>query len=268
MNRVLTLLAASACAALAVSSTGIAAEGSALPFQVAKTKDAGRVQFSIQYRQGSQRSNNWSHTLPLAALRGLSDAQLTSRDATALRFALVRPAGRLDCTGSARSSEGQGQCAFVADEAFAAMMAKRGIGRPDRDQGIRLAMSDFRPEVLDALAAACYPRPTLDESVALGIFRIDPAYVRGLAGAGTRPGSIGDLVAFKIHKVTPEYIASFAALGYRDLPADKLVAMRIFNVTPNDVRALQAQGVATPSADQLVRLRLGGFGPRGRRRGD
>ena len=266
MNRVITLLAASACAALAVSSTCSAAEWSALPFQVAKTRDAGRVQFSIQYRQGSQRSNNWSHTLPLAALPGLSDAQLSARDATALRFALVRPAGRLDCTGSARSSEGKGQCAFVADEAFAAMMARRGIGRPDRDQGIRLAMSDFRPEVLDALAAAGYPRPTLDEAVALGIFRIDPAYVRGLAGAGIRLGSISDLVAFKIHKVTPDYIAGFARIGHRNLPADKLVAMRIFNVTPEDVRALDTGSVA--SASQRMRLRLAGLDPEGRRRGN
>ena len=264
MNRVIALLAASACAALAVSSTCFAAEWSALPFQVAKTKDAGRVQFSIEHRQGGQRSNNWSHTLPLAELQGLSAAQLQARDATALRFALVRPAGRLDCTGSARSSSGRGQCAFAANEAFAAMMARRGIGRPDRDQGVKLVMSDFRPEVLDALAAAGYPRPTLDEAVALGIFRIDPSYVRGLAGAGYRLGSIGDLVAFKIHKVTPDYIAGFARIGHRNLPADKLVAMRIFNVTPEDVRALDTDGVASTS--QRMRLRLAGLEPGSRRR--
>ncbi len=265
MNRVIILLAASACAALAVSSTGFAAEWSALPFQVAKTKDAGRVQFSIEHRQSGQRSNNWSQTLPLTELAGLSDAQLKARSATALRFALVRPAGRFNCTGSARTSSGQGQCAFAADEAFAAMMAKRGIGRTNRDQGVRLAMSDFRPEVLDALAAAGYPRPTLDESVALGIFRIDPANVRGLAGAGYRLGSIGDLVAFKIHKITPDYIASFARIGHRNLPADKLVAMRIFNVTPEDVRALDAG--AGGSASQRMRLRLAGFVSGSRRRG-
>ena len=263
MNRVIALIAASACAALAVSSTCFAAEGAPLPFQLAKTRDAGRVQFSILYPQPSQRSSNWSHTLPLSDLRGLGDAQLSARKATDLRFALVRPAGRLDCTGSARSSRGQGQCAFAVDEAFAAMMARRGIGRPDRDQGLRLAMSDFRPDVLDALAAAGYPRPTLDEAVALGIFRIDPAYIRGLAGAGYRLGSIGELVAFRIHKVTPDFIAGFARIGHRNLPADKLVAMRIFNVTPDDVRALDAGRVA--STGQRMRLRLAGVDRPGRR---
>ena len=118
-------------------------------------------------------------------------------------------------------------------------------------------MSDFRPEVLDALAAAGYPRPTLDESVALGIFRIDPAYVRGLAGAGYRLGSIGDLVAFKIHKVTPDYIASFARIGHRNLPADKLVAMRDLQRhargCPRARRRLPA-----PSPSQRMRLRLAG----------
>ena len=266
MNRVIALIAAGACAAVAVSSTCFAGEWSALPFQVAKTNDAGRVQFSIQHRQGGQRSNNWSNTLPLIDLQGLGAAQLTARQATALRFALVRPAGRFDCTGSARSSSGKGQCAFTGDEPFAAMLARRGIGRPNRDQAIRLAASDFRPAVLDALAAAGYPRPTLDEAVALGIFRIDPAYVRGLAGAGTPAGSIGDLVALRIHRVTPDYIASFARIGHRNLPADKLVAMRIFNVTAEDVRALDAGSVT--SAGQRMRLRLAGLERGGRRRGD
>lgn len=267
MNRVISLLAASACAALAVSSTCFAAEWPALPFQVAKTKDAGRVQFSIKHRQGGQRSGQWSHTLPLAELQGLGAAQLQGRGESALRFALVRPAGRLDCTGSARSSSGEGACAFTADAAFAAMLAKRGIGRPDRDQSLRLALSNFRPDVLDALAAAGYPRPTIEQSVALAIFRIDPAYVRGLADAGYRLGAVDDLVAFKIHRVTPDYIASFARLGHRQLPADKLVAMRIFNVTPDDVRALEAGG-GVASASQRMRLRLAGFDPGSRRRGD
>ena len=266
MNRLITLIAASACAALAVSSTCFAAEWSALPFQVAKTKDAGRVQFSIEHRQGGQRSQSWSHTMRLADLQGLGAAQLEARAASPVRFALVRPAGRLDCSGSARSSSGKGTCAFAANEAFGAMMAKRGIGRPDRDQGLKLALADFRPDVLDALVAAGYPRPTLDESVALGIFRIDPAYVRGLSSAGYRLGSIADLVAFKIHRVTPDYIASFARIGHRGLPADKLVAMRIFEVTPDDVRALETGAGPTPS--QRMRLRLAGVEPRSRRRGD
>ena len=56
MNRALAMLAATACAALAVSSACFAADWPTLPFRLAKTKDAGRVQFSIQHRQGGQRS--------------------------------------------------------------------------------------------------------------------------------------------------------------------------------------------------------------------
>ena len=297
MNRFLTMIAASACAAAAITSTCFAAEWSALPFHLAKTKDAGRVQFSIQQRQNGRRVGNWSQSLPLAELQGLGAAQLQAPSATPVRFALVRPAGRFECTGSARSYDARGGCAFIANAAFTDMLAKRGVGRPTIGQSYQLALSGFRPDVLDALAAVGYPRPTVEQSVALGIFKIAPDYVRGLAGAGFRLGKIDDLVAFKIHKVspdlirsyrtlgvrgldaddlmamaihkvTPDYISSFAALGYRDLPADQLVEMKIFGVTPNDVRAMQGQGVARPTASQLVRLRLAGLGPNGRRRGD
>ena len=293
MNRALTLLAATACAALAVSSACLAAEGSALPFRLAKTGAADQVQLSMEQPRDGKHSGNWSQGVALADLTGLSAGQLTSRTATPIRFALVRPAGRFDCSGAVRSYDGRGTCAFAADAAFSAMLAKRGLGRPSLDQSYKLAMSDFRPEVLDALAAAGYPRPSLDQSVKLGIFKIGPAYVRGLADAGYRLGSVDDLVGFKIHNVnpelirtyrqlgyrqlaaddlmamsihgvTPDFIRGFASLGYRDLPADKLVQLRIFNVTPDDVRALQAQGIALPSADQLVRLRLAGFGPKRR----
>ena len=293
MNRALTFLAATACATIAVSATCFAAEMSAIPFHLSKSRDAKEVQLSMEHRRDAKRVGNWSQSVALSDLQGLNAGQLAGRSATPIRFALVRPAGRFDCSGSVRSYDGRGTCAFAADAPFSAMLAKRGIGRPSLDQSYQLAMSDFRPEVLDALASAGYPRPTLAQSISLGIFNIGPAYVRDLAQAGYRLGSVDDLVGFKIHqvspelirayrtlgyrqlsaadlmamaihRVTPEYIRGFASLGYRDLPADKLVQLRIFNVTPEDVRALQAQGIALPSADQLVRLRLAGFGPKRR----
>lgn len=268
MNRILTLLAATACAALTITSACFAADWTTLPFRLAKTTDAGRVTFSIQHRQNGQRSGNWSQSVALTDLQGLGATQLMAKTATPIRFALIRPAGRFDCTGSFRTSDGQGNCTFAADAAFSAMLARRGVGRPRLDQSFALTMSNFRPEILDALAAAGHARPTLDQSVALGIFKIAPAYVRGLSDAGYRIGSIDQLIAFKIHNITPAFIASFAKLGYRDLPAEKLVQLRIFGVTPGDVRALQARGIAAPSADQLVQRRLFGGGPGGIRRGE
>lgn len=293
MNRALTLLAASACAAVAVSSACFAADWSDLPFRLAKTGSPDRVQLSMEQRTDRQNMGNWSRSVAIADLRGLAAAQLAAPTSTPIRFAMVRPAGRFNCSGTVRSYDGRGTCAFTADPAFSAMMEKRGIGRPTEAQSYKLAMSGFRPDILDALSAAGYPRPTVEQSIALGIFDIEPTYVRDLAAAGYRLGSIDELVGFKIHKVSPElirayrelgygrlsaddlmamsihrvtsdFIRDFARLGYRDLPADKLVQLRIFNVTPDDVRALQAEGVALPSADQLVRLRLAGFGPKRR----
>ncbi|MBA3667824.1 MAG: hypothetical protein H0W65_08890 [Sphingomonas sp.] len=293
MNRALALLAANACTALAISSACFAADWSTSDFHLGPAGSPNTVKLSMKHQAGNQ-SGNWSQQIALPDLPGLSTAQLAAPSATPIRFTLTRPAGRFDCSGSARSSEGTGRCGFAADQAFSAMLVRRGLGRPNLEQSYNLAMSNFRPEVLDALAAAGYPRPTLDQSVALGIFAIDPAYVRDLASAGYRLGSVDELVGFKIHKVnpdlirayralgyrqidahdlmamaihrvTPDFIRSFARIGYRNLPPNKLVKLRIFGVTPEDVRALQVQGVASPSAEQLVRRRLTGLEPRRRR---
>lgn len=262
MNRALTLVAASACAALAVSSACFGADWSSLPFRLTKSSDAARLQFAIEEPNRGKRSSHWSQSLPPSALAGFDAARFAAPSSTSVRFALQRPAGRFDCMGSARSSDARGNCRFTADTGFAALLERRGIGRPTPEQSYKLAMSGVHADVFDALSAHNYPRPTIDESIALGIFGVDPTNIRELAAAGYRLGSVKRLIEFKIHRVSPAYISSFAALGYRDLTPAKLVQMRIFGVTPDDVRALQGRGVASPSADQLVAQRLGVPQPR------
>lgn len=291
MNRALTFVAATVVASLAVSGASFGATAPHINFTLGPRTLPDHVQLRMTTRFGGDKSSNWSQGVPIGELVGLSSSQFRSPAPNLVRFALIRGAGRFDCSGTAHAASGRGTCAFAPNAAFSAMLARRGVGRPSPEQSYRLAMGDFRPAVLDALAAAGYPRPTLEESVSLGIFDIEPAYVRDLAAAGYRLGSVEDLVSFKIHKVdpqlirayaalgyrglkaddlmamaihrvTPEFITSFARLGYRNLPADKLVELRIFGVTPDDVRALQADGIAPPSADQLVRLRRAGIGPR------
>lgn len=135
MNRALALLAAATCAALAISSAGFAADWTTLPFQLAKTSDAGRVKFCIQHRQDGQRPGNWSQSAAMTGLEGLGANPFMARNAAPIRYTLVRPAGRFDCIGSVRSSEANGRCNDAANAAFSAMLVQRGLGRPSLERG-------------------------------------------------------------------------------------------------------------------------------------
>lgn len=294
MNRAMTFVAASLCAALAVSSACFAADGSPVNFRLGRTGASGQVQLTLERNRPGNR-HSWSQRVAITNLSGLGPQQLAAARPTPAQFALIRPAGRFDCSGSVRSFEGSGRCGFRPDAGFSAMLERRGIGRPSVDQSANLAMANVQPALFDALAAANYPRPTIDQAVSLGIFEIGPAYVRDLANAGYRLKSINDLTTFKIHgvspdrirayqslgyrqlpagdlvsmaihQVTPDFIRGLAALGYRGLPVGKLVQLRIFNVTPRDVTALQARMGERPTADEIVSAKITGFQPRRRQR--
>jgi hypothetical protein len=256
-------------------------------------RQGGKVQLGMRTHSGrGNGSSNWSTGYPIAELQGLSAAQLAARGPGPVRFALVREAGRLDCSGSAGNGVGNGTCRFTADDGFAAFLQSRGIGRPDPRESYQLAMSRVGKAHVEALAANGYPRTSVSQLVALGIHGATPGYIQALAQSGYRLKSADSLVAFRIHGVDADYIRAIAAHGdqFRNIPADDLVAFRIHGVTPaligaysrlgyrqldrGDVVAMAIHGV-TPeyieafarlgyrdiSADKLVQMRIHGVTP-------
>jgi hypothetical protein len=214
---------------------------------------SGRINLSLRYGEGSRR-NNHGRTMALADLDGLSAAGLTSAGAP-LVFRLAREAGTIECSGTAQGDRrAAGTCRFAPDEAFAADLARRGIGRAEPEQLFHLAVAGVGRPLLDELARQGYPTPGLSDLVALGIHGADVDYLRGLDAAGYRVGSLDKLVAFRIHGVTPAYISEMAALGaaFRRMSPDDLVGMRIHGVRPEQARELAALGYRDLSAETLT----------------
>lgn len=220
--------------------------------------DAGRVQFSIGYRNGRSNSN-WSHTTDLAELPGLTRDQLAG-DSTPVRFQLVREAGRFDCEGFVRRGRGAGECSFVADPAFAAALARHDIAAPTREQSYGLALARTGIAMVEELRRQGYRTPDVDDLVAAGIHRVDADYIGGMARAGYRVGTVDGLVQMRIHRVTPDYIAALQAAGYRP-SAEMAVQLRIHGATPEYIRALGAAGASGFDTDDLVALRIHGVRP-------
>jgi hypothetical protein len=284
MARCIAFFLALVFASLALSSACVAADPHGIRFTLDSKR--GDTEIEARFRDDDRRdAANWSSGFPPSKLIGLNVVGFYSAGLRPLNFAIVRDAGRLDCTGQGGSSHAWGNCAFTADPAFAQLLVSRGIGRATRDQAFGLMALDAKRALVDALAAARYPAPTIDQLMALTALGASGGFIDGLARVGYRPTSIqsliefkalnisaeyigglarvgyaqvpaGDLVSMKALNVTPEFIAGFARAGYRNLPVDKLIQLKALNITPQEVRAAEQQpGVVPPTAELMRRRR-------------
>ena len=226
--------------------------------------DGSVVQFRVESHWGLGNRSSWSSDRPIAEFQGLSPAQVTGPTGP-VRFAIVREAGRLDCSGLAGGLNGSGSCSFTPDAAFADFLAARGMGRLTPHQAYTLAMAKVGRELIAALEGLGYAKPDVEDLASMGIHGVSPAFVRELASQGYRLKSADELVTFKIHGVDADYIRGLAAIGpqFHRFEAKDLVSMRIHGVKPAYVQAMAAIGPAfsTLTADDLVSFAIHGAKP-------
>jgi hypothetical protein len=101
---------------------------SKLSWEIEDHKDPGMVQFELSHRSPG-RSYTTSRPVALSSLDGLTAAQLDASSGTQVRFRMLREAGSFDCQGLVYRGHGTGDCSFVPDPAFAAGLARRGMGQ-------------------------------------------------------------------------------------------------------------------------------------------
>lgn len=203
---------------------------------------------------GDRGDYNWSQRLALSDLKGLSREQINRGGP--ISFSLVRPAGRFDCSGTARDREADGDCSFTSNEAFDRLLADRGIEKPTRYQRYGLAMSGVDSDVIDAVIKEGLGTPTPEQLIRLGIFKVTPDFIRSMAHIDGMPIRIRDLIQFKIFKVTPEMVKDYASLGYRNLTANDLVQFSMFKVSPQTIRAFVDAGYRDLPARDLIQLSM------------
>ena len=258
MNRALVFLAASAAAALAVTSACLASSirpshdfrADNIHFTMTAPARGGDVQLSLNLG----RNHNLSRNFAASELPGLDLGSLRSAGAP-INFALVRQAGRVDCAGNGRAMRAEGDCRFTPDAAFAGLLAGRGIGRPTVEQSYELTMVGLTSDLVDALQAANYPRPTIDQLTELAAVGVDRGFIDELSRRGYRPKSLDDLVEFAALDITPDYIDGMARAGFRGMDADAIVQFKALDITPAYVADLARAGYADLSADEVAELK-------------
>lgn len=256
MNRCLAFVGALILAFLSVSSACTAAPTEFVHFSIEpKHGSADLLEVSFRKDVRGHEENNWSQGFPTSELVGLDLAGFRGAGSRPLSFAIVREAGRLDCSGHGGESYAGGTCSFTANPGFTQLLESRGIGRPSDEQSFGLMAVNARREVIDAVAAAHYPTPSIDDLMALSALGVNGAYISEMARAGYRPRSIDTLIQFKALDITPAWIGQFVQIGYGNLPADQLVQLKALDITPGFIAGFDRIGYRHLPVDQLVELK-------------
>jgi hypothetical protein len=262
MNRPLAFICALLLAFLTISSACVAQPAESVRFTLEPERgNAAKIHARFHSQSSGRGDNSWSTGFAPSELVGLDVPSFRGSGTRPLRFAIVREAGRLDCSGNGGGSRADGNCRFAADPAFTQLLITRGIGRPTSEQAFGLMALNARREVIDAVAAARYPTPKIDDLMALSALGVDGRYITGMAHAGYRPQSIQKLIEFKALGVTPAWIAGFARVGYANVPGDGLVQLRALGVTPDYIAGFQRIGYRNLPVNSLVEFKALGITP-------
>ena len=256
MNRCLALLGALILAFISVASACTAAPAEWIHFTLEPQHgDGDRIQASFRHDVRDREENNWSTGFRPSDFVGLDLAGFRGAGSRPLRFAVIREAGRLDCSGNGGDGYAAGYCSFTPNAGFVRFLETRGVGRPTDQQAFGLMAVNAGRELIDAVAAARYPTPSIDNLMALSALNVTGTYISEMARVGYRPQSIDTLVQFKALGITPEWIASFVCIGYSNLPGDELVQLKALNITPEYIASFDRIGYRHLPVDQLVQLK-------------
>jgi hypothetical protein len=255
MNRFVALIGALLFAFISVASACSAAPGQWIHFTLEAQRGGGSEIRASFRNEARGRDNNWSTDFRQSDLVGLDLAGFRASGAHALRFSVVREAGRLDCSGHGGESSAAGNCSFTPDASFARALVSHGIVRPTDEQAFTLMAVNARRELVDAIAEAHYPTPSIDNLVALSALGVTREYIGAMARAGYRPRTLDSLIQFKALDITPAWIGGFVRIGYASVPADELVQLKALDITPEFIASFDRIGYRNLPVDQLVQLK-------------
>ena len=254
MTRPFAILSALLLTTATLNTTSFAANLGEIRFALSTERSpAGRAQLTLT--DDGRRASVNSTSVALDDLAGLDTSALSSGRAAPLRFALVRDAGRLDCSGTGQLRHSKGECRFTADRGFSDYLVRHGIDRPTDREAFTLAMVGANRALVAALSAARYPTPGISDLAGLAALGVTPDYIRDLARRGYRPEKVGDLLAFKALDVTPAYVDALRRAGFDRLSAAEIVQFKALDVSPAYAASLRAIGYGDVSANEIVQLK-------------
>ena len=219
------------------------------------------MQLRLEYSDSSDGYSHSSWSSPVALSEVGIPAERLRGPIGPVTFRMQREPGSFDCTGSAGEGSGAGQFRYEPSARFDDALASRGMGRPNLQQSLELAIAGTTLAFVDQLRVSSQ-HATVADLVRVVQHGVNPRYVADLAALGYRTASLDDLVRMRDHGVSADLIRAVQAAGYRDLSANDLVRLSDHGVREQFISDMRAAGYTKVSADQLVTLRDHGVTPR------
>jgi hypothetical protein len=231
----------------------------------ASVKDEpNKVNLHLERRSEKGRRNQMGQTYDFSELQGLSREQAAGGGA--VRFSLVREAGRIDCEGSFQNGKGSGTFQFTGNQAFVTAMKSRGFdferktwSDNDGDFEDRLFAAtalNVTTALADDLASSGFGNLNVDDLFKAAIFKIDSKFMREMKASGFPNLTMEDLVKARIFKIDADFVTKVTQMGFDKEPFESLVKMQIFKVTPEFVAEVRNEGLTNLSVEDVVKLRI------------
>jgi hypothetical protein len=226
--------------------------------------DSNKIHLTFELRTDGRHGRNQSgESYEYSQLQGLSSEQ--ARAGGAVKFSLVREAGRIDCEGSFQNGKGSGTFTFTGNQSFVAAMKSRGfdfekhvgLNHPeDLEERLFAATTlNVTTALADDLQASGFTNLGVDDLFKAAIFKIDSQFMREMKATGFNLG-MEDLVKARIFKIDPSFVAKATEMGFANESFESLVKMQIFKVTPEFVAEVRNEGLSNLSVEDVVKLRI------------
>jgi hypothetical protein len=227
-----------------------------------KRDDAGKIHLTFERRSGRGGRNQMGHSYDFAELQGLSREQVLRGGA--VKFSLVREAGRIDCEGSFQNGSGSGTFRFTGDQSFVAAMKTRGFdfeaeasAKDELEDRLFAATTlNVTTALADDLSAAGFGKLHVNDLFKAAIFKVDSNFMREMKASGFPNLTFEDLVKARIFKIDADFVTKATQMGFDKEPFESLVKMRIFKVTPEFIAEVRNEGLKDLSVEDLVKLRI------------
>ncbi len=224
----------------------------------------GKLHLNLERRSEKGRKNRMGQSYDFADLQGLSREQATNGGA--VKFSLVREAGRIDCEGTFQNGKGSGTFRFTANQAFVSAMKTRGFDfdevsdtHRDHEHENRLFAAtalNITTTLADDLLSANFGKLDVGDLFKAAIFKVDSQFMREMKASGFPNLGMEELVKARIFKIDAAFVKHVAEMGFDKEPFESLVKMRIFKITPEFIIEVRNEGLTNLEIEDVVKLRI------------
>lgn len=225
-------------------------------------KDGNKLQLNLERRSERGGHNQMGQTYEFSELQGLTREQALGGGA--VKFSLVREAGRIDCEGTFQDGKGSGTFQFTPNASFVSAMKSRGFdfetnrnnydGETD-DRLFAATALNVTTALADDLTSA-FGKLTVDDLFKAAIFKVDSQFAREMKASGFENLGMEELVKARIFKIDAAFVRQVSEMGFEKAPFESLVKMQIFKVTPEFISEMRGEGLNNLQIEELVKLRI------------